>query len=482
MASGYVDVPHSTYDEWKLNTLGNEYDLDGYYGCQCLTAGHFVAMADGSYKDVKNIKKGEFVSTGNFVVTNQKRLAKVYKVYTKIGNFKVSEDHRFIINNGEQCYLKDVLNKELKINNVEPKKKYSLTNNELRFLGFYLGDGTKKYRYKTSKTPEIFVTVGTTIKEDYLFSLDFSYKVRLHSNHKAKTFSIVNDEHRELVQFIHELDKKKLTASFTREQFKYIIEGYIKADGCKKRSQFVCSSVDKELLLAIQYGCFLNGWQAKVSDAIVRKETNLCTNPKPIYRLSINPKKAPNSKVLKIEYIGEEYVYVLNLSGNHLYYADNVMHHNCWDYASLFWRNVGFPTGYPQTGPNGYAYECWTVSRIANAGTVFQLIYNKEDIKKGDVVVLDAGRFVGDVAGHIGFANEDYNGTNTLSMMGQNQENASATVGYKVTIDNMNIAKFLGAFRYPAWQPTPPPTPTEKHKFPWFVLTKRLNDRRNGVL
>lgn len=171
----------------------------------------------------------------------------------------------------------------------------------------------------------------------------------------------------------------------------------------------------------------------------------------------------------------------LNTLGNE-YDLDGYYGCQCWDYASLFWRNVGFPTGYPQTGPNGYAYECWTVSRIANAGTVFQLIYNKADIKKGDVVVLDAGRFVGDVAGHIGFANEDYNGTNTLSMMGQNQENASATLGYKVTIDNMNIAKFLGAFRYPAWQPTPPPTPTEKHKFPWFVLTKRLNDRRNGVI
>lgn len=33
--TGYVTVPHSSYAEWKSNTLGNFYDADGQYGCQC---------------------------------------------------------------------------------------------------------------------------------------------------------------------------------------------------------------------------------------------------------------------------------------------------------------------------------------------------------------------------------------------------------------------------------------------------------------
>ena len=32
---GYVNVAHDTYDVWKNNTLGNFYDADGIYGCQC---------------------------------------------------------------------------------------------------------------------------------------------------------------------------------------------------------------------------------------------------------------------------------------------------------------------------------------------------------------------------------------------------------------------------------------------------------------
>ena len=33
--TGYVDIPHATYDEWRNATLGNGYDIDGSYGCQC---------------------------------------------------------------------------------------------------------------------------------------------------------------------------------------------------------------------------------------------------------------------------------------------------------------------------------------------------------------------------------------------------------------------------------------------------------------
>lgn len=33
--NGYRTVPHATFDEWLNATLGNGYDVDGYYGDQC---------------------------------------------------------------------------------------------------------------------------------------------------------------------------------------------------------------------------------------------------------------------------------------------------------------------------------------------------------------------------------------------------------------------------------------------------------------
>ena len=91
----------------------------------------------------------------------------------------------------------------------------------------------------------------------------------------------------------------------------------------------------------------------------------------------------------------------------------------CWDYASLFWRNLGFPAGYPQTGPNLSAYECWSVSRDANAGDQFDLIYSLDQVKTGDVIVLSGTS--SNPPGHITFADEAYNGTNYMYCLGQNQ-------------------------------------------------------------
>lgn len=151
----------------------------------------------------------------------------------------------------------------------------------------------------------------------------------------------------------------------------------------------------------------------------------------------------------------------------------------CWDYASLFWRNLGFSEGYPLTG-NGYAYGCWTLRRYQNIGDQFELVELLALVKKGDVVVLDQGRYTGDLAGHIAFADEDYQGGNTLRLVGQNQENPSATLGYKVTADNMSMTKFLGAFRYKGWQHSPTPTGGKKHKFPWYLYARKLNQMRGG--
>ena len=33
--NGYVSVPHATYDQFRNATLGNGYNVDGYYGNQC---------------------------------------------------------------------------------------------------------------------------------------------------------------------------------------------------------------------------------------------------------------------------------------------------------------------------------------------------------------------------------------------------------------------------------------------------------------
>ena len=154
----------------------------------------------------------------------------------------------------------------------------------------------------------------------------------------------------------------------------------------------------------------------------------------------------------------------------------------CWDLCAELWQNIGFPSGYPQTGPQHYVKECWTVSRLANAGNDFSLITNITDLKRGDVIVLDGSPI--SATGHIAFCDENYNGTTNMPLLGQNQVDPNFTTGHIPTITNLSISAFLGAFRYNAWHQTPPTPPIHGGKrghFPWVLYTRKLNEKRGGM-
>lgn len=133
---------------------------------------------------------------------------------------------------------------------------------------------------------------------------------------------------------------------------------------------------------------------------------------------------------------------------------DGAYGNQCWDGCALLWQQLGRTL---QTG-NGCAYGCWTLKRNENAGTNFQLITNKADVKRGDVVVFQGGQY-----GHIGFADENYLGGTYIKLLGQNQGAANGNFN----VINMSMAGFLGAFRFKGWvasQNNPQPQPTTPQK------------------
>lgn len=155
---------------------------------------------------------------------------------------------------------------------------------------------------------------------------------------------------------------------------------------------------------------------------------------------------------------------------------DGAYGYQCWDYGALLWGLTGhYPYPYLSTGGTGYAYGIWS-AREQNGPPDFEMIFRLEDVKRGDLVILDHGRFTGDVSGHDAYADEDYDGSGYMWLLGQNQKNANPYTGHVVTRDRMSVAKFLGAFRYKAWGGGPEPsTSRKKKKFPWFIYNQRRN-------
>lgn len=167
-----------------------------------------------------------------------------------------------------------------------------------------------------------------------------------------------------------------------------------------------------------------------------------------------------------------------NAVNGHGYDMDGYYGYQCWDGVDLLYEqsDVGqyLYTGIT-FGGQGLAKECWTYiqARNLNGSGHFEIVGSSPLlIKKGDILVFNTYTGWYGTAGHIGFANEDYNGTDYISLLSQNfGSGANPTTGKPFNIMNAYLGTaFLGAFRYKPWaQPTPPVEEKKKRKFPWAI-------------
>jgi len=123
---------------------------------------------------------------------------------------------------------------------------------------------------------------------------------------------------------------------------------------------------------------------------------------------------------------------------------DNAYGAQCWDGAGLLWQQIGrsLITG------NGLAIGCWDLNRDRNAGNDFELIYDKTQIKRGDVLFFRPN--------HVAFADADYSGA-IMPCLGQNQTGTGNGAPFNVV--NINLSGFAGAMRFKKWHTNPSSTP-----------------------
>lgn len=139
----------------------------------------------------------------------------------------------------------------------------------------------------------------------------------------------------------------------------------------------------------------------------------------------------------------------------------------CWDFCAICYEQYGLTL---YTG-NGTAAGCWSLMKSANSKYPFRAVEGKENIKRGDIIVIGPNPY--SYAGHICFADEDYNGQQYLQCLGQNQKGNGS--GYPVTVDPVNLAYFSGIFRNEYWQgiEPEPETSDNKHKYKFVLFNKR---------
>lgn len=161
------------------------------------------------------------------------------------------------------------------------------------------------------------------------------------------------------------------------------------------------------------------------------------------------------------------------------YDVDFLCGFQCVDLPKLLAGNAGRSAPYWKSGTRGYARDGWLDidSRNYNIGTLFTPVYNKRDVRVGDIVILDATST--NPYGHVAFATTDWNdNTRNVVLLGQNQVNPSAEVGHPTTMTSVNVSTFLGGFRFKDWnQIEPTNTKYRRGHFKWVLYARKLRSK-----
>lgn len=400
-----------TFDEYFEKYTGVGIDYDKLFSFQCFTKDHFVLMADMTYKAIQDIEVGDKVigydNKINTVIQTHKRKADVIKVRTNLSDIVVTENHPFYFKDGSFDSILKGSKKPFGIFDYVNYEDSGLTDNELRFLGFWLGDGSLA-RHHDGRKPEIRITYGDT-KKDYVNNLGMLTNVQPHtSGNGSFNASIRKREHPILTQIIYqcynEKKEKVLPLIFNNREYNLIIEGYLKADGCEKNNSYDVSSTSKSLLLSIQAAAIVCGYSTKSIRPLTRNGKPIVINGKtvqnvkPIWRMTITKEsKSTHKQITNVEYLGEKTVYNLATDGTHTYICDNYKVHNCFDLANDYCIKVIGGKAFV----GAYAWQIYENFNGQPSKDLFTKIANTPDFvpQKGDIIVW--AKSLNGEAGHV---------------------------------------------------------------------------------
>lgn len=400
-----------TFDEYFRKYNGVGIDYDGKWSYQCFTENHFVLMENMTYKAIQDIEVGDRVvgydNRINTVLQTHKRKANVIKVRTNFGDIIVTENHPFFFKDGS---FDSILKGSEKPFAVYDKIEYApsgLTNNELLFLGFWLGDGSLA-RHHDNRKDEIKVTYGES-KCDFINSLGIITNIQPHtSGNNSFNASIRKREHPLLTEIIYmcynEKKEKVLPLIFNNRELELIIEGYTKADGSENNNSYAITSTSKSLLLSVQAAAIVCGYSTssirplkRSGEPIIIKGKEI-KNIKPIWRMTLSKRsKNVHNQIQRVEYLGEKTVYNIGTDGTHTYICDNYKVHNCFDLANHYCINV--LGGKAFVGM--YAWEIYENFENQPSKNLFTRIPNTPEFipQKGDIIVW--AKSLNGKAGHV---------------------------------------------------------------------------------
>ena len=387
-----INLQKINYDQWGKHHFegkGSTYVLTDSCNLRCsycLVAGTKILMQNFSYKNIEEIKEGDFVlgfeeySRNRYkhrlcfptkVTKTSKRKDNIIKIKTENNELFITNDHPILNTRGnsEYCWKNageyKVGNLIRSISQIQKSEIQKDINYKIGyFISCMLGDGTFGV-YKYRKTPSQY-KIRLAVKDDEIIErvdkysrelgiefdkYPFKISKKLNMTKDALLTNKKNYYYRLLDLILSNLNKNRDTnylAGFLAGI--YDTEGLINKDGSTIRIFNSDDRIIKEIEIALQYfniGYILEtpkkGKNKEIS--IVRLKTTdkkadfinildfiLTADPavkrKGTERL-LNRSLLTSEKIIGIEESGEEYVYNIETE-SHTYIANNIAVHNCY--------------------------------------------------------------------------------------------------------------------------------------------------------
>lgn len=340
-------------DEFVNRYVNTKVDFDGAYGAQCFLKDHCVLMSDWTYKPIQDLRVGDKVVGYNNDVNEITKLFKsereVIHIKTELSDIYVTPEHPFYTKDGIFVSASDIANHKPALFDKENYVPSGLSDDELLFLGFWLGDGNIG-KHSDGRTDEIRVTYGSN-KADFVRSLKVTSAERPHHEcENAFVGSVRKREHELLTGIILNLcagEYKRLPLIFTNREYKLILRGLIHADGSPKNGSYVITNTSLPLLMSVQAMCLKLGYKTKSIRLSGRKDGGIKINGKtvksvkPLYRLTVaeSNQKATHDYTKIMERFKAE-VYNIETDGTHTYICNNYKVHNCVDLFRQYCKDV----------------------------------------------------------------------------------------------------------------------------------------------
>ena len=351
----------------------------------CFPEGELVVMQDGTLKPIQDVVVGDKVYSSdgksvNTVVNTMNREGDTVSIRAYGAEVVATEEHPFFVAKNENprysglqakyktptwVDARDISKGDIiRAPHIEGEES-GLTDDELRFYGFYLADGylavgeqiesrpDRKNHGRAYTTYRVVVSGGTK-KEAFVDNLEVD--LRSSRNKGLKVWNLRTKSHKELLETIKLSGiggaEKQLLLRFSAREYKLILEGYLMGDGSETKTKvgvtYTAATISKKLAYSIAIAARTSGYYVGLRSkeqpkhgVIMGRTVSLAPM---LYTLSINEHKASNSTKYFVndeEYINvksvdkstRRVVYNLTTDGDHTYIINGMSVHNCLAYV-----------------------------------------------------------------------------------------------------------------------------------------------------